>query len=168
MTRARFELIIRAYGPDLYRFCVCLVREAHLAEDLLQTALQRAWKGRGGLADERAAKKWLFTIVRNEFLRQLDRRRLETVELHAAGDLPSERALPDETWAMRQALAALPLHFREPLVMQILGGFSVDELAQLSNSTVGATMTRLSRARAQLRALLDQEPRLVPAREGTS
>lgn len=168
MTRTRFELIVRAYGPDLYRFCLCLSRDAHLAEDLLQTALQRAWKARGALADERAAKKWLFTIVRNEFLRHLDRRQLETVDLHTAAELPSERALPDETWAMRQALAAMPLHFREPLVMQILGGFSVDELAQLAGSTSGAMMTRLSRARAHLRAVLEQEPRQVPAREETS
>ena len=52
---------------------------------------------------------------------------------------------------MREALHALPAVYREPLLLQVLGGFSCEEIAKLMNVTPGAVMTRLSRARLALR-----------------
>ena len=52
---------------------------------------------------------------------------------------------------MRQALQALPEPYREPLLLQVLGGFSCEEIAKMLNITAGAVMTRLTRARQALR-----------------
>ena len=52
---------------------------------------------------------------------------------------------------MREALHALPAAYREPLLLQVLGGFTCEEIASIINATPGAVMTRLSRARLALR-----------------
>jgi RNA polymerase sigma-70 factor (ECF subfamily) len=58
---------------------------------------------------------------------------------------------PSDEIEMREALHALPATYREPLLLQVLGGFNCDEIARLMNLTPGAVMTRLSRARLTLR-----------------
>jgi RNA polymerase sigma-70 factor (ECF subfamily) len=52
---------------------------------------------------------------------------------------------------MREALHALPASYREPLLLQVLGGFTCEEIAGIMNTSPGAVMTRLSRARLALR-----------------
>lgn len=52
---------------------------------------------------------------------------------------------------MRQALHALPVSYREPLLLQVMGGFTCEEIAEMLEVSVGAVMTRLSRARLALR-----------------
>jgi RNA polymerase sigma-70 factor (ECF subfamily) len=59
---------------------------------------------------------------------------------------------------LRRAILALPDEYREPLVMQVLGGFSTAEIAGELNVSVPAVLTRLFRARSKLRHLLGLEP----------
>jgi RNA polymerase sigma-70 factor, ECF subfamily len=149
-----FERTVRAYGADLYRFAYSLCRDRFGAEDLVQETFARAWKGWQGLREPAAMKAWLFTIVRNEHARTFARKRVELVdtdvyELDAPDPSPAAGAGAD---AM---LAALPLAYREPLVLQVLGGFSCKEIAQVLETTEGAVMTRLCRARQALRGRIE-------------
>lgn len=154
-TQAReFELAVRSFSADLYRFAYWLARDRHVAEDLVQECFQRAWCNWASLGDEMALKKWLFTILRNEFLRRFERKQLDTVDIDEVESPPAGGLGMDELYALRRALANAPASLREPLLMQVLGGFSAGELAELHQTTAGAITTRLSRARQWLRARL--------------
>lgn len=155
-----FELAVRSFSGDLYRFAFWLARDRHVAEDLVQECFERAWNNWASLNNEVALKKWLFTILRREFLRRLERKQLDTVDIDAL-EMPTYDGLGlDEVYGLRQALASAPASLREPLLMQVLGGFSADELAVLNETTAGAMTTRLSRARQWLKAhLLGEAPK---------
>src|SRR5215471_12639056 len=154
--------------PELLRFAHWLARDRALAEDIVQEALLRAWRSRDALKDPAAARAWLLTIVRREHARLYERKRLELVSLDDVVETqPGPRlAEPDgDLFTLRHAIMRLPLEYREPLVLQILGGFSTEEIAQELALSSTAVLTRLFRARNKLRVLCgmtaapDAEPR---------
>jgi RNA polymerase sigma-70 factor (ECF subfamily) len=140
--------------PDLLRFAYWLGRDRQLAEDLVQEALLRAWKSLDSLTDESKAKSWLLTIVRREFARSFERKRLEVSDLDAlvaaeADVLAAED--DDDLVQMREALFRLEDDYREPLVLQVMMGYTTQEIADAMGMQRGAVLTRLFRARARLR-----------------
>ena len=64
-----FESLVRAYSSELYRYAYWLCRDRFTAEDLVQETFARAWKSWDDLRDDKAAKSWLYTILRNEHAR---------------------------------------------------------------------------------------------------
>lgn len=146
-----FEHAVRAYSADLYRYAWWLCRDRHLAEDVVQETFARAWKSWHELRDVALAKAWLVTIMRNELARSFSRRK-STVDIEALGEaeLP---ALPSFEAQIETAelVSLLPQSYREPLLLQVLGGFSCAEIAGLLGTTEGAVMTRLTRARQAMR-----------------
>ena len=159
--RTEFDTLVRGYSAELYRYAYWLSRDRSSAEDLVQETFARAWTGWLKLRDARAAKKWLYTILRNEHARSFERKRLELVDdvdLETLEDpcIPANSA----AFELRDALRALPAGYREPLLLQVIGGFTCEEIAKMMDMTVGATMTRLSRARLALR----KEPGAVSER----
>ncbi len=151
---ASFEEAIRAHAGDLFRYAYWLARNRQQAEDIVQEALLRGWRAFPRLRDRAAAKSWLFSIVRNEFLRLAARDGPAHDSLDAAElDVPDERARPFGM-ELRDALMALPPSYAEPLALQVLGGFSCAEIAAMLETTEGAVMTRLTRARQALKRLV--------------
>jgi RNA polymerase sigma-70 factor, ECF subfamily len=148
----RFEELARHYATDLYRYAFWLVRDRSQAEDIVQEALLRGWRAFPRLRAPAAAKSWLFSIVRNEYLRAVEASARQP-EYLAEIEIPDERAA-DPGMEMREALMALPASYAEPLALQVLGGFSCAEIAAMLGTTEGATMTRLTRARQALRRLM--------------
>ena len=147
-----FQGLVKSYSAELYRYAYWLSRDRFAAEDLVQETFARAWIAWGTLRDTRAAKSWLYTILRNEHARLFERKRIETVDEQDLDSLQDQRTgSASADLEMREALHALPLAYREPLLLQVLGGFSCDEIAQMMELSVGAVMTRLSRARMVLR-----------------
>jgi RNA polymerase sigma-70 factor (ECF subfamily) len=142
----------------MYRYAAWLSRDRTIAEDVVQESLLRAWKSLDSLRDEAAAKHWLLTIVRRENARYFERRRLDTVDVD---DLtPSQEALlaeqPDhELDDMRDAIYRLDDDYREPLVLQVLMGYSTNEIGELMGLRQGAVLTRLHRARLKLKDEMD-------------
>lgn len=156
----KFEVLIQGLSADLYRYAYWMCRDRVQAEELVQETYLRAWKAIDSLRDARSAKSWLFTIFRREFARQFERKQLDIQELDDLGDLAAPAATLDtstEAFVLRRALAELSPEYREPLVLQILGGFSCDEIAQTMGLSSNAVMTRLFRARKQMRDLLSDE-----------
>lgn len=143
--------------PDLYRFAFWLARDRQVAEDVVQEALLRAWRSRENLTDTAAAKPWLLTIVRREHARLYERKRFDTVPVDdLVGSESPELAAAEEqeTMDVRRAIFALEADYREPLVLQVLLGYSTSEIAAQLGLTQGAVLTRLFRARQKLRLAL--------------
>lgn len=154
---AQFEALVRAYAADLYRYSVWLGNSKEAAEDLVQETFMRAWKALDSLRDARAARGWLMTILRREHARRFERarpedRRIDELDPHLlAGSTDPDRV---DVLALRQGLAELSREYREPLLLQVLGGYSCEEIGHMLNLRPGAVMTRLSRARQKLRKRL--------------
>lgn len=152
----RFEILAKALVPGLYRYAWWLCRDRALADDLVQETLLRAWRSLDSLREEDAARQWLITILRREYLRELSRRK-DTLDIHELplAD-PQARVGGGDTDAedVRCALHKLQPEYREPLVLQVLMGCSTQEIGELLQLTQGAVLTRLFRARQQLRELL--------------
>jgi len=157
VRRQKFEVLIEGLSGDLYRYAYWLCRDREQAEELVQETYLRAWKAIDSLRDAGSAKSWLFTIFRREYARQFERKKLEIQELDDIAELPAASVTFDsstEAFVLRRALAVLPQDYREPLVLQVLGGFSCDEIADMMGLSANAVMTRLFRARKQMRDLL--------------
>jgi len=153
-ARRRFGNLCESLRPDLLRFAFWLGRDRQLAEDVVQEAMLRAWKSLDSLTDEGKAKSWLLTIVRREFARSFERKRLEVADLDALVSAEADvlaAADDSELAQMREALFRLENEYREPLVLQVLMGYSTQEIADAMNMQQGAVLTRLFRARARLR-----------------
>jgi len=151
-----FGQLLESLRPDLVRFAYWLARDRSIAEDVVQEAMLRAWRARLELKDAAAARHWLLTIVRREHARLYERKRLTTVDLNdviAREDAALARAGDGELLDLRSAILRLPDEYREPLVMQVLGGYSTAEIAQEMNLSTPAVLTRLFRARNRLRAI---------------
>jgi RNA polymerase sigma-70 factor (ECF subfamily) len=147
--------LFESMRPDLLRFAQWLARDRAIAEDIVQESLLRAWRSRDALKDPAAARPWLLTIVRREHARLYERKRLELVSLD---DVVEIQAAPGpepggNLFELRQAIMRLPLEYREPLLLQVHGGFSTEEIARELSLSNTAVLTRLFRARNKLRVI---------------
>ena len=148
-----FEHLVRAYSAELFRYAYWQCRDRGLAEDLVQETFARAWKARDQLHDLDAVKPWLYRILRNEHARLYERKGLpmadeELSELPIADGIDLER-----DYAVREQVAMLAPQYREPLLMQVLGGLSCAEIGDTLGIGEVAVMQRLTRARLALRRL---------------
>jgi RNA polymerase sigma-70 factor (ECF subfamily) len=165
LQRARFQALCQALRPDLLRFAFWLARDLALAEDVVQETMLRAWKARDSLQDESAAKPWFLTIIRREYARSFERKRLATVDVDEliAREEPMLAAAQDQELAeVRAALFKLPEEYREPLVLQVLMGYTTAEIAAELKLSNAAVLTRLFRGRKQLRVLCGEDTSMDP------
>jgi RNA polymerase sigma-70 factor (ECF subfamily) len=155
--KRRYASLCEPLRPELLRFAFWLARDRALAEDIVQEAMLRAWKSLDALDDDAKARPWMLTIVRREHARTFERKRLEVADVDALVQAEAEVLASDEDAGlaeMREALFRLEAEYREPLVMQVMMGFSTHEIAAELGLTQGAVLTRLYRARQQLRRAL--------------
>jgi RNA polymerase sigma-70 factor (ECF subfamily) len=161
VAELRITRLFESMRPDLLRFALWLTRDRSLAEDVVQESLLRAWRSRDALKDPSCSRAWLLTIVRREHARLYERKRLELVSLNDASEHAGSALLShddSEVQALRGAILRLPIEYREPLIMQVLGGFSVEEIACELSLSASAVLTRLFRARNKLRVLYGMTP----------
>jgi RNA polymerase sigma-70 factor, ECF subfamily len=165
-TAARFEQTALPHLDAAYTLARHLLRNEQDAEDVVQEAFLRAIRHfdgyRGG--DMRA---WLLTIVRRACYTWLRRTRAgrETAEFdetihHAPAvvDDPEAQALQGALReALAQAIAELPVEFREVIVLRDVQGLSYAQIAEVAGIPIGTVMSRLSRARQRLQRALPIE-----------
>ncbi|MBN8147744.1 sigma-70 family RNA polymerase sigma factor [Vibrio vulnificus] len=159
MDRQRkYEALVRAYHRDLYRYAYWLCKDQSIAEDLVQETCLRAWKSLDSLQDEKAAKSWLITILRRENARRFERKQFDLVDIDDYGN--DAKVTDDEhhqqEWLQAQIMK-LDVEYREPLFLQVVGGFSGEEIGDILDLNKNTVMTRLFRARNQLKELLDSD-----------
>ncbi len=146
-----------------YNLARWLLHNDHDAEDVVQEAYLRAFKYFGGYRGGES-RTWLLTIVRNTSYSWLQRNRAreltdsidETQEEVALDFSNPESRLLEHTDArmVREALAELPLEFREVMVMRELEELSYREIATVADLPIGTVMSRLARGRKRLHSLL--------------
>ena len=149
--------------PRLRRYAHALLGESNRADDLVQDTLERAlsrWRLWRPLGDKGTPRAWLFAIMHNLFINQM--RSGRAVEYRPEEELPDLPSRPthDDALGLRdlaRALATLPIDQREILLLIGLEELSYQEAAKVLGVPLGTVMSRLSRARARLRALLDEE-----------
>ncbi|MBM7036274.1 sigma-70 family RNA polymerase sigma factor [Vibrio ulleungensis] len=153
----KYESLVRAYHRDLFRYAYWLCKDRTVAEDLVQETCLRAWKSLDSLQDEKAAKAWLITILRRENARRFERKQLELVDIddHSGDAYVNDDGFHQQEWLQAQILR-LDVEYREPLFLQVVGGFSGEEIGTILDLNTNTVMTRLFRARNQLKELLDE------------
>lgn len=157
--QVRYENLVNAYSGWLYRYAYWLSGEQAAAEDLVQETFLRAWRFLDSLKDEKAAKSWLTTILRRENARKYERQQFQYSD-REMDTIPSENIDFDdrpEVLALRNALAQLPVKYREPLLLQVVEGFSLEEIAEMFDLPRNTVATRLHRARQKLKNQLMDE-----------
>ena len=158
--KRKYALLIEAHSQDLYKYALWLCKDKNMAEDVMQEAFLRAWKSLDSLREAKAAKGWLFTIFRREHARQFERKQFQYQDVESMDTIADTQMGYDarpEAFALRNALKRLPQDYREPLEMQVLGGFSCNEIATILEISNSAVMTRLFRARKKMRQILGHE-----------
>ena len=158
----QFDALVRGYSGDLFRYAYWLCGEEALAQDLVQESFLRAWRSLDSLRETSAAKAWLITILRREHARLYERKTPQFVDVDEVEVADAREALTPEGSGedalIRAAMLKLDVKYREPLLMQVLGGFSCEEIARELNISSAAVMTQLFRARKKLKAMLGGEP----------
>lgn len=158
--RARFNALAEACGTDLYRYALWMCANDALAKDLVQETFLRAWKALDRLNSDAAGKSWLITILRREFARTFERKvpkftDVDTIEVPEDSELEPDDRL--EIQLLRRNMQKLPARYREPLLLQVVMGYSCEEIAEQLGISKSAVMTQLFRAREQLAQRLQQD-----------
>ncbi|MDX2503248.1 MAG: sigma-70 family RNA polymerase sigma factor [Gammaproteobacteria bacterium] len=156
----RFESLVKAYSSDLYRFAYWLCSNHSVADDLVQETFLRAWKALDKLEDEKKAKSWLITILRRENARRFERKSFDLVDIEHVVLEDHHNLSPEQSMEhqqLHQAILHLEVEYREPLLLQTIGGFKTSEIAQMLKLNLNTVNTRLFRARDQLRNSLCKE-----------
>lgn len=156
---ASFAILLKKALPEMRAFARALCRDDTLADDMVQDACLKAWDARSSYSVDRPIKPWLFRILRNEYLQ---RRRKDWRWNHLSPE--QERSIPEEGISqieklqrrqMRLAIATLSEEQREALILVHAAGFSYEEAATVTESSVGTMKSRISRARELVRTQLE-------------
>jgi RNA polymerase sigma-70 factor (ECF subfamily) len=173
MMREEFERLALAHMNAAYNLAFWLLRNRPDAEDAVQDAYLRAYRSFGGFQGE-DIRPWLLKIVRNVAFRKLsDHRRATNVisfdaaisdriggesvalQVPAEGPSPEQLVIGAGDQAMvRQALAQLAPIFREAIVLREIEALSYRQIADVTGVPIGTVMSRLARARGELRKCL--------------
>ncbi|HEX2831071.1 MAG TPA: sigma-70 family RNA polymerase sigma factor [Burkholderiales bacterium] len=150
---------IVAWMPNLRRYARGLTGNVHAADDLVQDALERAcgrialWQRRGDL------RAWLFSIMHNVFIDRVRSAKSSPVQPRCGEELTAPvRATQSDMLEVRdlgRALMRLPPDQREVLLLVAVEQMSYEQIAKAVGVPLGTVMSRLSRARQHLRALLE-------------
>ena len=156
--KQRYESLVENLYQDVYRYAFWLCKNQALAEDLVQETFLRAWRSLDSLQNDKAAKAWLFTILRRENARLYERYRPELVDIEGQvlpekGDQEPDSQMDREL--LHNAINRLEADYRDPLLLQVIGGFSGKEIAEILELNNNTVMTRLFRARSKLKQEFD-------------
>ncbi len=152
----RYQRLILVYHADLYRYAYWLCRDSDLAQDLVQDTFERAWKSLDALEDLNAVKGWLFTILRRENARRFDKKQFDYEDAELDDIVAEDFQGPEQELSdtkIRNAIEQLPDEYKEPLLMQVVGGFVSEEIAAQLSLNINTVNTRLFRARAYLQRM---------------
>ena len=166
--RSGFHQTALEHLDGLFGYAMTLTHNQAEAEDLVQETYLRATRAFDKLAPDSHIKNWLFTILRNLFLNQIRHRRAGPPLLDMEDEKGAPLPLADEEAVnplasylteerqreIRQAIDSLPHLFREVILLREFEELSYQEIADVLQCPVGTVMSRLGRARDQLRQKL--------------
>ena len=148
--------LISAHYETLYRFAYRLSGSADDAEDLVQQTFLQAHQKLDQLREQERAKAWLFSILRNHFLKSVSKKGSSTVSIDSVAE-------PEYVWSesdvvdrelLQKTMDELPVDYRVPIALYYLKEFSYKEIAEHLEIPIGTVMSRLSRGKSILRRRL--------------
>ena len=163
-----FQQVVLVYLDSAYNYAYWLTRNSHDAEDLTQEACTRAFAAFERF-ERQNPKAWLMTIVRHTFLNQRARELsgaeiiyLDTInpsasthEMLYSNDSPEHHLqLQHDQKLIRSAIEQLAPEFREVIILRELEELSYNDIAAITQCAMGTVMSRLSRARQQLKTIV--------------
>jgi RNA polymerase sigma factor (sigma-70 family) len=167
MASRQFDDLVLPHLDAAFNYARWLARNDAEAEDVVQDACVRAMRFFGSLRDD-DARAWLLAIVRNTWYSRLARRAPDTQSIPMSDAMPEphDTALDpealllqqDDVARVREALAELPVDFREVVVLREIEGFSYKEIAAVIKAPIGTVMSRLARGRERLLSALQRTP----------
>ena len=153
------EQLLAEHQEPVFRYAYRLSGCAATAEDITQEVFLRAFRNLQQLRDEAAARGWLLTIARNEFLRHCRKKgtNVELMDPHKCevADESSPPAIDHQEW-VAQALEQLAEEFRLVLLMYYFEELSYAQIAEQLKIPIGTVMSRLSRGKTHLKTALDK------------
>ena len=167
LTGETFEELAMPLFDQLYNFAYWLAQDRAEAEDLVQETYVKALKGFSSFQLGTNFRAWMYRILRNTFLTSRTGLKASATIALDADDSPKLPAGPDtpetifiehsQHQFLQAAIKALPLHFREVLLLCDMEEMSYQEIAESLSIPIGTVMSRLSRARKALRESLQQK-----------
>jgi RNA polymerase sigma-70 factor (ECF subfamily) len=162
-NHTRFSRLVTPHLRDAYALAYRITGSHADAEDVLQEASLRAFRAIGDVEDS-SARAWLMTIIRNTAYTWLRKNRpsvvftvddLEEVEVAQAdpGEPDTEKMVIARS-DMETVIAALPVPFRETVILRDLHGLSYREISERTKVPIGTVMSRLARARSRFPKIL--------------
>jgi RNA polymerase sigma-70 factor (ECF subfamily) len=172
--QATFESDVEEFLPQLYSAALRMTRNPADAEDVLQEAMLKAYRGYHTFTAGTNLKAWLYRILTNTYINRYRKRsrRPSEVELGELEDLYLFKRLGDTATGgasfsaeeealdmfvdddIKQAVEDLPPNFRLPVLLADVEGFSYKEIAEIMDTPIGTVMSRLHRGRKQLQRAL--------------
>lgn len=147
--------LVRAYGRRVFAICLGMLGNSHDAEDIAQQVLLRGFNNIGELRDGERFGAWIGQIAKNLCINFMRSRKRSLRAL--SGEAPARAGGPREYPELEAALAKLPEEYRVVLMLYYFDGRSTKNIAEALVISQSAVHTRLSRARRELRNLLDAE-----------
>lgn len=162
LPSATFEDLALPLFDQLYNFAQWLTQDASEAEDLVQETYTKALRGFPGFQAGTNFRAWIFRILRNSFLTSRTGLKTKiTLEDDAVEAIASDAPTPEEILVaqanreiVQNGLSALPVPYREILLLCDVEEMSYDEISQVLGIPAGTVMSRLHRARKALRTIL--------------
>jgi RNA polymerase sigma factor (sigma-70 family) len=165
--RIRFENQMLPLMSEAYNLARWMMKNEPDARDAVQDAYLKAFRYFESFHGD-SGRAWLLRIVRNvcyDALRARDsQRNVISLDEQTAAEVPDSKPGPNvlaiqnsTKLRVREALEALPLEFKTVIILREFDGFSYKEISEIMGVPVGTVMSRLSRARQQLAALLQEE-----------
>lgn len=149
MDKKTFEERAMACERKLYGVAYLTLRSGQDCQDAVQEALYRAWAKKDALRDESLFETWLTRILINECKRIL-KSRARQAPMPDEGDLSGRSAEPDDP-ALRDAILALDMKYRLPVILYYVDGYKVAQVARILGIPQNTVKWRLSRARTILK-----------------
>ena len=155
---AELVRMMNTYGGILAGLCSALLKDSHLAQDVVQETFVKAWRKmdelRGGRQSEKA---WLCRIAVNLCRDQQRTRWLRMVDKQAELDELSLWCAPqsEEAADVMEALGQLKPRYREVLTLHYLENLTAEEAGQILSLSPSAVYRRLNKAKSQLKAILE-------------
>lgn len=155
------EALYTRFGPALLSYLVAWLGDRQQAEEVLQDVMLAVWDHAKDFRGESSAYTWLLVIARNRAMNAQRKRKFDNVALDDRETLPSPDTGPQEAAekraaasTVRKAIAELPDHQREVLVLTFYHHLSGQEIAEMLGISLGTVKSRLNRAKEALRHLL--------------
>lgn len=156
---SEFEKIVEQFGNDVLRYAYLYLGDRYLAEDVSQQVFLKAYQNMSGFRGDASIKTWLYRITintcKNVCKSRAYRQRREETPLDVLQEV-SDPACEPEDLDLWQEVLALPENYRDVVILKYYKGYDSVEIARILGVSQASVRTRLSRAMAKLRGILEE------------